>query len=373
MSKREPHPDPLVRDLKTIRRLRWSRHEDFTQLEVLFEHPLVGARAAKPKGVPERVRSLRKLLRMTKTRIKKREGDGTPRPKATAAVALLRLEPEFDGKSVEELFPAAVKGWKNENGGDMKPGTFRAHREEPDFYEPFAAAFRELYADLAERYGLDPEGDESDPDAAAEGKEGGFRHRLQAMEQESHKRRLHAIEEGTLRIRDEEEMRNVLVAVTELAESTLKAVDYNPIFDWYQPPLDAYLALQTRRARDDGIELERIRLVSEEELADRRECEKLAEFLELHEAASAKLLLCPVEAARKLEISFQPYKGLLLADDASQPLAVTGKIGDDGSVGRAFVYHETDEVGEIQHEYSRLRTTAEKHSDQLRQQLIGKA
>jgi hypothetical protein len=254
------HPDPIVRDLKAIRSRRWSKPEKLADgLEVLSTHPAVLHKAAKPKGVPERVKALRSLLEMTKNQIKRREGKKAVQSVAVAAAALLRLDPELEEKSVEKIYQHIGKKWH------MSGGAFRTHRETKDVYEPFAAAFRELVSARAERYGFELT-DDPDPDANATTKEGRLRFRLRKMEMESHRRRLAAIKEGTLRIRDEDEMRNVLLMLTELAEVSLSAVDYNPVADWFKPPLSDYLQLQLRRAAEAGIKLERIRLVTDDEL-----------------------------------------------------------------------------------------------------------
>jgi hypothetical protein len=361
--KASSHPDPIVRDLKAIRGQRWSKPEKLAEvLEVLPTHPAVRHRAAKPKGAPERIKALRHLLVITKNQLKRREDKEATQSVAVASEALLRLDAEFEEVSVEDIYRYIGEKWQ------MSGGTIRTHREEKDIYEPFAAGFREMARARAEKYGFDLTED-PDPDANATTKEGRLRHRLRAMERESHHRRLSAIEEGTLRIRDEDEMRGVIFALTELAEHSLSAVDYNTVADWFKPPLNEYLKLQLQRAEAGEIELERIRLVTDEELSDRGERARLRGFADLHAGAKATLLLCPRAAAEELEISFQPYRGLLLVDQGADPLAVTGKIGD-GSVGRALVYtHETDEVSTIRQEYGRLKMTAKAQDELLKAQL----
>jgi hypothetical protein len=375
MSGSKKHPDPVVRDLRAIRGLRWSQPEKFRSLEVLLSHPAVYQNAANPKGVPERVKALERLLRWTRTDIKRKENNSAPlnRSVAAAGAALLRLDPEFEDMDVADIHRHVAGEWQKKNGGHLKPDTFRLHYEDPKVYEPFAEAFERFVVARAERLGIDLSewSDRAEGSSAADArtKQGRLHGELRKMELESHRRRLLAIDEGTLRIRDEEEMGKVLLVLTRLAEISLYAVDYNPVGDWFKDPLDDYLAAQLKRADEGSIELERIRLVEENELDDAEVQQRLRDLLELHTNSSATLLLCPVKAARKLEISFERYKGLLLVDDDSEPLAVTGKIGD-GSVGRALVYtHETDEVGALREEYTQLRRVAKAHDHRLKQAL----
>jgi hypothetical protein len=143
------------------------------------------------------------------------------------------------------------------------------------------------------------------------------------------------------------------------------------------PQLNAYLQLQLQRVLAEEVTLERIRVVTDEEMKDEgRSREQLDHLITLHDEAGAKLLLCRPEAIGDLGLNFKPHIGLLLVDSDAKLVnpdaeiaAITGKLGG-GSIGRALIYlRETDEVTEFLDEYNLLRMTAVGHDLELREKL----
>jgi hypothetical protein len=364
-------PDPLVRDLQLIRRLRWSEPSGFQRLGTLLGHPLVTHLADGSTELPRRVKALRTALQRTVKQIERLERKEPPpldRSVAFAATLLLRLDPAAEDLGAEELRKRVVKRWKRNKNEKLSADGFRQHLEIPAVYEPLAAEFRLYARDQEQRQGGFSRSEPANGkrvrlvDPAPAGDLGKLARRLWDFERNSAELRLTAIRDGELGVRNDEEMVKMLRILTETAEHELKAVDHVEISEWFgNPTLNAYLHLQLERAKRGEVFLERIRLVADEELADARRLKQLQEFVRLHDEASASLLLCPLQVAEDLHTSFRPRMGLLLVDPKTEPSLLTGWLGE-GLIERARVYtRPTEALREYQAEYVRLRSNVTSH------------
>lgn len=329
------HPDPIVRDLQKIRRLRWSQPNSFNQLETLLRHPLVGHLAKDSGDVARRVKALRQILDRTCKRIERHERKHPPpldRSVSFAGTVMLRLAPEVEDATVNDLRTRVAEHWGGK-GADGKVTTdgFRQHLEIPEFYEPYAAEFRRFAREQAKRHGfaLGASGMGSDGAKAPHVSEvkaslNLVARRICDVETETYEQRLIAIHDGALIVRNADEMLKMLLLLTESAEHELQAVDRIDICEWFDSTkLASYLRLQLKLVSDSNIKVERIRLVDPHEFEDERGRDQLTEFIRMHDQSSARLLLCPVDEAKELGTSFYPKMGLLTMDACSGPLAVT--------------------------------------------------
>jgi len=374
--------DDIVDDLVKIRGLKWSSPEDFADLK-LQKHRLVIHSAKDPKVLALRVKALRSLLKKSAGRIKRRERNRVFKEGgsvAFASTALLALQDTLEGVTpkemtleemkLEEVRAAVVKKWLNKAGEPVSSDGFRQHVEKKKVYKPLAEELQSLTVETlgdADPAEADPLADE---EASMEAKIGTF---LKGMEEKTYQQRLKEIEQdGSLEIRDQDEMSAILLQVTELARHEFLAVDQTPLSEWFaNKSLKRYLGRQLERVDDGEVRLERIRLVSEEELSDPKERKALVKFIKRHEDASAVLLLCPEEAAESLNNLFRADRGLLLADAEHEPLAVTGKLGEE-SVGHAVIHtREHPELKKIRREYLRLQecVVAGSHDEEVRKRL----
>jgi hypothetical protein len=385
----EPHPDPIVRDLQAVRRLRWARPEQFGRLETLLTHPLVNHFAFQPKKERQRVKALEAALREVVERIQEKEGDDPPlgRSVADAATALLRLSPEFERMALEEIREHIAATWARQGGGSLSPNGFRLHLEVPGVYEPVAAAFREFAREQWEDYSpkepLEGEAEsleDEEPVEEGSGEEvpatASVGEALQLAESRIYREHQKEIGEGMMRIRSEEEMIEVLLTLTQVAKREFHAVDYVDISEWFgSPRLNRYLMKQLDRVEKEGISLTRIRVVHDEELQyEKRSREQLERFVELHKRAGAKLLLCRDKTVKKLkedfELRFAPHVGLFLIDSAGEPAGVTGKLSSDGAIGRARVYvGDHSDLRKYKSEYQVLERTAVEQNATVREEL----
>lgn len=157
--------------------------------------------------------------------------------------------------------------------------------------------------------------------------------------EEEHQRRLAAIRGGVFSVSDQEEVLELLLTITRVAEHSLHAVDQTGLERWFgNARLQYYLDAQLERARADKIRVERLRFVHREQLDDPRERSLLREFIRLHEEAGATLLLCPAEAARELRTSFDARMFMALVDIDEHPACLTGWLGEEGSIERSLLY-----------------------------------
>ncbi len=301
-------------------------------------------------------------------RLEQKEPPPLDRSVAYAATLLLRLDPETEDEVAEQLRKRIVTRWKRNEREQLSADGFRQHLEIPAVYEPLAAEFRLYARDQEQRLGgfkkLEPSGGKQVrvTGPAPPSKLGKLARRLWDLERKALALRLTAVRDGELGVRNDEEMVKLLVMLTETAEHELKAVDHVAISEWFgNPLLNEYLRLQLDRSRHGKVSLERIRLVTEDELADARRLKQLHEFVRLHDEASADLLLCPLQVAEDLRTSFRPRMGLLLVDPKTEPVLLTGWLGE-GLIERARVYTQpTDTLREYQAEYVRLRTNVISH------------
>ena len=263
---------------------------------------------------------------------------------ARASAALLRLEPKYEEMSLVELRERIASTWKRKDGGTVSYTTFRQHLETPEVYEPLASAFREL-AD--ENRDIQEEEDKEKSEEGGDRQErpalrkafdraleeiqrdlpqpGRVANALAKMEVETLKARANRLREGYLKVRNEAEMFEILIKLTKLARHDCRAIDAVPAGEWFSSlKLHAYLRRQLERVAMEGIELERIRIIDEEELQGGRSWEQLHELIGLHKSAGARLLLCRKDAISNLRLRFSTHLGLFMIDAGIEPVAVTG-------------------------------------------------
>lgn len=161
-----------------------------------------------------------------------------------------------------------------------------------------------------------------------------------------HQRRLAAIRGGIFSVSNQEEVLDLLLTITRVAEHTLHAVDQTGLERWFgNARLQHYLDVQLERARADKIRVERLRFIRSGQLDDARERSLLREFIRLHEQAGATLLLCPAEAAHELRTSFDSRMFMALVDMGAHPACLTGWLGEEGYIERSLLYlRELDPV-----------------------------
>jgi hypothetical protein len=362
----------ILAELKLIRKLRWSQPGGFANLKLL-EEPLVVDAARKPKGLPQRVKALRRKLEAARTRIARSE-QGSPRSVANVGAALLRLDSKYEDLSLETIRDEVVAEWPKLNGkGHVKPSHFRANDEEPKVLMPFALQLLKM---MTEHEGGARRSKGKRSSKQAPSIELSMATFLKGLEKQTYEERLRRIEkDGLLKIRDEEEMLSVLLELTELATQTLRAVDITPISRWSAGGrLEKYLDRQLSQVGERKISLERIHVVDEQKLEETPALSReILAFAKKHKDAGATLLICPSSVLRDLGTSFRAERGLLLVDgdEKGQSLAVTGKLNQN-EVGDAFVYlREHDHMNQVRREYAGLRecVKAEEHSSKLRNEI----
>lgn len=164
--------------------------------------------------------------------------------------------------------------------------------------------------------------------------------------EQDHQRRLAAIRGGIFSVSNQEEVLDLLLTITRVAEHTLHAVDQTGLERWFgNARLQHYLDAQLERARADKIRVERLRFIRRGQLDDPRERSLLREFIRLHEQAGATLLLCPAEAAHELRTSFDSRMFMALVDIDARPACLTGWLGEEGYIERSLLYlRELDPV-----------------------------
>jgi len=91
--------------------------------------------------------------------------------------------------------------------------------------------------------------------------------------------------------------------------------------------------------------VERLRFIRRGQLDDPRQRSLLRQFVRLHDAAGATLLLCPEEAAHELRTGFDSRMFMVLVDIDACPACLTGWLGEEGYMERSLVYlRELDPV-----------------------------
>ncbi|HUR85334.1 MAG TPA: hypothetical protein VMY78_08310 [Solirubrobacteraceae bacterium] len=164
--------------------------------------------------------------------------------------------------------------------------------------------------------------------------------------EDAHQRRLAAIRGGIFSIQSQEEMLELLLTMTQAARESLHAVDRTDLERWFgNTRMQHYLDAQLERATAGRIHVERLRFIRRERLAEPRERNLLREFIRLHDAAGATLLLCPQDAADGVQPGFDSRMFMVLVDVGSAPACLTGWLGESGYIERSLVYlRELDPV-----------------------------
>ena len=164
--------------------------------------------------------------------------------------------------------------------------------------------------------------------------------------EQDHQRRLAAIHGGIFSVSNQEEVLELLLTITRVARHSLHAVDQTDLERWFgNARLQYYLDAQLERSRADGIRVQRLRFVRRGQLDDARQRSLLREFIRLHDAAGATLLLCPEEVAHELRTSFDSRMFMVLVDIDTGPACLTGWLGEEGYIERSLVYlRELDPV-----------------------------
>lgn len=164
--------------------------------------------------------------------------------------------------------------------------------------------------------------------------------------EQDHQRRLAAIRGGIFSVSDQEEVLELLLTITRVAQHSLHAVDQTDLERWFgNPRLQYYLDAQLERSRADRICVERLRFIRRGQLDDPRQRTLLREFISLHDAAGATLMLCPEEAAHELRTGFDLRMFMVLVDVDASPACLTAWLGEQGYIERSLVYlRELDPV-----------------------------
>jgi hypothetical protein len=389
MARTPSHQDAIVNDLQAIRRLTWARPEQFESLDTLLGHPLVTERAAPSNETPALVEALKATLEEVVQAIEEGERQSEPemgRSVAYASTVLLRLEPKYERKSLEELREEITAKWKKRGGGKLSVDTFRQQLEVSEVYEPFAKAFRRLATEQRSRRSAETEREE-EPESSKSAKalERALRivkrelpepseisNALLDLEVETLKERVVDLREGRLVVREQDEMFKILIKLTELANEDCRAIDSVPAGEWFSSlKLNDYLERQLERVATEGIKLERIRIIDDDELQGGRSWEQLHGLIELHRKAGAEFLLCRKDVIPELRLRFNTHMGLFMVDAGTKsPAAVTGELSEGGSIGlaRVFIGH-TEMIREFEREYEDLKRVAVDQNREIREML----
>jgi hypothetical protein len=157
--------------------------------------------------------------------------------------------------------------------------------------------------------------------------------------QQDHERRLAAIRGGIFSVSNQEEMLELLLTMTQAARQTLHAVDRTDLERWFgNARMQSYLEAQLDRARDGGIQVERLRFIRRSRLDEPLQRNLLREFIRLHDEADATLLLYPVDATTGVDTGFDARMFMVLVDIESGPACLTGWLGETGYIERSLVY-----------------------------------
>jgi hypothetical protein len=156
---------------------------------------------------------------------------------------------------------------------------------------------------------------------------------------DAHEQVREALAGGSMVVNGTDATIRYLRLLTEEAVHTMHAVDHVDPMRWltdYQ--LMDYLNFQLERVQNDGVALERIRIVSNADLEKRESVDALERLVELHESAGARMLLCPEDAARELRTDFFPAKGALIIDRGLRGACLTGRLGGQGFIENGIVH-----------------------------------
>jgi hypothetical protein len=194
---------------------------------------------------------------------------------------------------------------------------------------------------------------------------------------ETHSRVHDALASGSMVVSGTAKTIAYLRLLTQEATHTMHAVDHVDPARWLTDPhLAEYLKFQLGRVRDEGVALERIRIVSTEHLENRESREALASLIRLHESAGATILLCPEAGARELGTDFFPAKGALIVDRDDKAACLTGRLGSQGFIENGTIHFKLVGPGRTTvDDYRRIadRIAVEGWDGALRSQLVDPA
>jgi hypothetical protein len=161
---------------------------------------------------------------------------------------------------------------------------------------------------------------------------------------EEQERRVAAIREGEVDLRDQAEVLGMLVPLTDLATRTVHAVDQTRLERWFGDyRLRRYLRMQMKRAANGELQVERIRVVREREVQDARDRNLLREFMRIHRQAGAELYLCPEHALTGFSTDFNDRLIMVLIDSEAVPACMVSELDDRGYIRRSTVYLRSSE------------------------------
>jgi len=193
--------------------------------------------------------------------------------------------------------------------------------------------------------------------------------------EQDHQRRLAAIRGGIFSVSNQEEVLELLLTITQVAQHSLHAVDQTDLERWFgNARLQYYLDAQLDRARADKISVERLRFVRRGQLDDARQRSLLREFIRLHDEAGATLLLCPADAAHELRTGFDARMFMVLVDIDTTPACLTAQLGELGYIERSLVYlRELDPVRAHYSDLLRVKEHVRLHhyNESIRELLAG--
>ena len=311
--------------------------------------------AREPEALEGALPALSKFVRVSRT--------GEASESARVHFILHRLIPEYaarlpggrDGRAIRELLT-----WEDDDG-DTQSLTTRYHRASAHLVNAADDFGRRqeprLLLECARRFiALDHEDrlESGGPAAAAAPPEALVDDRalsplaplLWTKAEQDHQRRLAAIRGGIFSVSNQEEVLELLLTITQVAQHSLHAVDQTDLERWFgNARLQYYLDAQLDRARADRISVERLRFVRRGQLDGARQRSLLREFIRLHDEAGATLLLCPADAAHELRTGFDTRMFMVIVDIDTTPACLTAQLGELGYIERSLVYlRELDPV-----------------------------
>lgn len=377
--------EEIADDLKTVSALEdWVKNLRVGDVKCLLSHPFVEA-CAEDQTDLSRIAALKQRLIEVAAMLSEYEEEHSPkydRSLAFAGTVYLRLEPKYESESLEVNRGTVAKHWKsNRLTYDEQNNTEAPKSLSPEYlrrgerklvFLPFAEHFL-----AAAQAWAKAEGVEHVPftqvGPARTSMEARVAERLRELEQKAYEDRLEEIEQdGMLKIRDEDAMLATLMMVTDLAKESFWAIDRSPINAWSTARLSQYLEHQLKRVREGGVTLERIYIFDDREIEDGKFRKDVTGFIEKHENANAKVLLCRLSLVESLELSFPRQRGLFLADGETEPITVTGMLSNHGSIGKAVIHlRKNAEVGLLRDDYQAIADaiTQTGHDRKIREQL----
>jgi len=174
---------------------------------------------------------------------------------------------------------------------------------------------------------------------------GPIAYELWRREVQGSRRRIGAINSGTIKMTSEDDIYDHLRVLAENAQHAACAIDFIGMYTWFSTPaLRDYLNRQLGRVR--SILLRRLHFFEPDELDNPDLRVLLAHFVTLHERAGAEIRLCPRNVGETYRSDFFPRQGMLMVDppqprdDAhgNNTAVFIGRIGGHENVEKADVY-----------------------------------